>query len=224
MEKRIVRLHSKRLLHGFGLLAAVLALTACTVVPIEQVEEQIKSETFDPVTYVDSIWDSQVLPVAAEKSTPLGEALPAIKDDLEGAGEKYAKISVSGAYNFLVKGSGTVASVDTKSSTGTAVIKLDDYSGPVVVKLQIGPRVSGDSVRDSVGFIEFGQFKEQTEFGKVSREINKRIAETVVKSLERDSLAGKQISFEGAFTIRTTNQTNIKVDEVVITPVMIEVK
>jgi predicted lipoprotein len=124
----------------------------------------------------------------------------------------------------MVKGSGVVESVDTSSSTGIAVIKLDSYQGPIVVKLQIGPRISGDSVRDSVGFIEFGMFKEQTEYGKVSREINKRIADTVVKDLNLEQLPSKSVTFYGAFTIRTTNQTNLQVKEVVIVPVKIEVK
>lgn len=199
-------------------------LASCTIVSIEEVERKQKSETFDPVSYVDSVWESQIIPTVTEKAVDLPQVLGAIQEDLVKAGEQYAKVSVSGAYNFMVKGSGKVASVDTASSTGTAIIKLDGYDGPIVVKLQIGPRISGDSVRDSVGFIEFGMFREQTEYGKVSREINKRIADTVVKDLNKEELPSKTVTFYGAFTIRTTNQTDLKVKEIVIVPVKIEVK
>jgi len=201
-----------------------LLLTSCTIVSIEEVEQRQKSETFDPVSYVDSVWESRIVPTITEKAVDLPKVLEAVQEDLAKAGEQYAKISVSGAYNFMVKGSGVVESVDTSSSNGIAVIKLDSYQGPIVVKLQIGPRISGDSVRDSVGFIEFGMFKEQTEYGKVSREINKRIADTVVKDLNVKQLPSKSVTFYGAFTIRTTNQTDLKIKEVVIVPVKIEVK
>ena len=35
---------------------------AFTVVPIAQVEQQKISEAFDPVKYVDGIWDSKIIP------------------------------------------------------------------------------------------------------------------------------------------------------------------
>ena len=44
---------------------------AFTVVPIAQVEQQKISEAFDPVKYVDGIWDSKILPTINEKAVNL---------------------------------------------------------------------------------------------------------------------------------------------------------
>lgn len=208
------------------LFAVVLCclLTACTVVPIEEIEQIKQSETFDAASYVDTIWQSEIKPAFENNAHDLVTVLAVIQDDLETAGEKYAEISVSGAYNFMVKGSGQVLSVDTSTSNGKAEILLDGYDGAIKVVLQVGPRITGESVRDSVGFIEFGMFKEQTEFGKVSREINNRIANEIVKDLDLQGLVGKKVNFAGAFTIRTTNQTTINTDMITIVPVVFAVE
>jgi predicted lipoprotein len=79
-------------------------------------------------------------------------------------------------------------------------------------------------VRDAVGFITFGDFKEQTEYGKVASEINKRINTEVLSKLPKDQLEGKRISFSGAFTVRTFNLITINMQQINIVPVTIEVQ
>ena len=199
-------------------------LSACTIVPIEQAEQVKQSETFDPVTYVDGIWASQIVPTILEKAVELPPVLTAIESDLTAAGTEFVTVSPSGALNFVVRGQGTVASVDTASRNGTAVIQVNGYSGPATIVLQIGPLVRGDAVRDGVGFIKFGDFKDQTEFGQVSKELNRRVTEAVIGALDLTTLVGKQVTFDGVFTIRTTNQTSIDLSEVVITPVVLDVE
>ncbi len=206
-----------------ALLAALLS--GCTVVSIEEVKQTQASETFDPVHFVDGIWESQVVPTLSKKAADaeLAAVLNAITGNLKVAGEKYATISQSGALNFVVHGQGSVQSVDTTSRNGTAVIQSEGYRGPVKIILQIGPLVRGDGVRDGVGFIKFGDYKDQTQFGQVSKELNRRVADTVLAKLDLANLKGKSITFDGVFTIRTTNQTNIDLSEVVITPVVLSV-
>ncbi len=114
-----------------------------------------------------------------------------------------------------------VAPIDRKAAE--AAVKRWHYSGKIVTVLQIGPLVRGDGVRDGVGFIKFGDFKDQTEFGQISRELNRRVSEQVLANLDLANLVGKKVSFDGVFTIRTTNQTNIDLSEVVITPVVLTV-
>ena len=102
---------------------------------------------------------------------------------------------------------------------------LDGYTGPIKIKMYIGPRIPSDesSVRDSVGFINFGDFREQTEYGKVGAEINKRCMNNINLPDDKNELLGKTISFYGAFSIRTFNIVNIKLDEIKITPVQIDI-
>ena len=200
-------------------------LSGCTIVSIEEAQKVAQSEAFDPVGVVDQIWESQVVPAISEKAAnaDLPTVLSAIEANLTDAGAKYATISQSGGLNFVVHGQGTVQSVNTESRNGTATLQIDGYSGKIVTVLQIGPLVRGDGVRDGVGFIKFGDFKDQTEFGQISRELNRRVSEQVLAKLDLANLVGKKVSFDGVFTIRTTNQTNIDLSEVVITPVVLTV-
>lgn len=204
-----------------------------TVVKIEDAEKALQSEAFDPIAYVDSIWDTQLIPTFNEKAVELTKILSemepdssgsAAKDDLIGIAKKFGSITVGEAHVYMVKGTGKIISVNDETSLGTIEVALDGYDGPVKVSLFIGTRIPSDetSVRDAVGFISFGDFKEQTEFGKAGSEINKRVLSTVLSDLDRDNLMGKTISFKGAFTIRTFNLIQIDVKEIRIVPVEME--
>jgi predicted lipoprotein len=151
---------------------------AFTVVPIAQVEQQKISEAFDPVKYVDGIWDSKILPTIDSKAVNLTDILAAMQPNAQGIAAKdalikvakqYGLITVGEAHVYLVKGEAKVISVDTKTSLGVMEIQPIGYEGPIKVRVYLGPRIPSDetSVRDGVGFITFGDFKEQTEFGKV---------------------------------------------------------
>lgn len=204
-------------------LCTALVLTSCTIVSIEELEAAEQSAEFDPKRYVDGIWESQVIPTAFDKAVDASIVLAAIDVDLEKSGETHG-LFVGGSYNFTVKGQGNVIAVDTESRNGKMTIALDGYSGPATVILQIGPSIRGDALRDSGGFIEFGQFKDQTEFGKVSRELNKRVVQNVIGDLDTTTLVGKTASFHGVFAISTTNQTNIDLSTFTLTPIVLDVQ
>ena len=207
---------------------------AFTVVPIAQVEQQKISEAFDPVKYVDSIWASKILTAVNSKAVNLADILTAMKPDANGmaakaglieVAKKYGLITVGEAHVYLVKGEGKVISVDDQTSLGVMEIQPVGYDGPIQVKVYLGPRIPSDetSVRDGVGFITFGDFKEQTEYGKVGAEINNRVL-AGLSSLDKGSLVGKTIAFTGAMTVRTFNLVNIDLKKVTIVPVKVEVK
>ena len=204
-----------------------------TVVSIVDAEDTVQSEAFDPVVYVDGIWESKLLPTFNEKAVELSNILSEIEPDASGTAPKdaltaiaehYGLITVGEAHIYMVKGSGTIVNVNAETSLGTAEVALDGYDGPIKVLLYIGSRIPSDdaSVRDAVGFITFGDFKEQTEYGKAATEINKRVLATVLGGIDKDSLVGKTISFKGAFTIRTFNLIQIDVSQINIVPVEIE--
>jgi predicted lipoprotein len=204
-----------------------------TVVTIEEAENTVQSEAFDPVVYVDGIWESQLLPTFNDQVVELSSILSEMEPDASGAASKdnlievanqYGLITVGEAHVYMVDGSGKIVSVNAETSLGTAEVMLDGYDGPIKTQLYIGSRIPSDdtSVRDAVGFITFGDFKEQTEYGKAATEINKRVLATVLEGIDRDNLVGKTISFKGAFTIRTFNLLQIDVKEINIVPIEIE--
>jgi predicted lipoprotein len=204
-----------------------------TVVKIEDVEKAVQSEAFDPVVYVDEIWDSKLLPTFNEKAVELSKILSEIEVDANGTAPKeiltaiaqnYGLITDGEAHVYMVKGSGKITNVNTETSLGTVEVALDNYDGPIKVLIYVGTRIPSDetSIRDAVGFISFGDFKEQTEYGKVASEINKRVLSQALGNLDKNSLEGKAISFQGAFNIRTFNLVQIDVKEIHIVPVEIE--
>jgi predicted lipoprotein len=205
-----------------------------TVVTIEEANQTVQNETFNPVTFVDSIWDSKILPTFDKEAVDLSKILGeletdsqglVLKDSLIGVTNHYGLITVGEAHVYMVRGNGKIIAVNTETSLGTIEVAIDDYTGPVKVLLYVGPRIPSDesSVRDAVGFISFGDFKEQTEYGKVGSEINKRILSEVLGSLDKEQLIGKSISFEGAYNIRTFNLVQIDLKEIKIVPVQMSV-
>lgn len=222
-------------------LASVLWIFGFTVVSTEDLALGGKTSGwehdigFDQVEYVDKIWESEIIPTILEEAHELPTVLKDMVPDEDGfmqkeelipIAEEYGLITLGEAHAYMVKGTGEVVSVDTESSTGIIELSLDGYTGPVKVILYIGPRIPFDesAVRDSVGFIKFGDFREQTEYGKVGTDINRRCAERVEHLLENaDSLQGKKISFYGSFIIRTFNLVIIEMKEIYIIPIQIDV-
>ncbi len=218
------------------LLVAFIAVlpSSVTIVPIAEVEAQKQSEAFDPVAYVEGIWGSQIVPAVTERAVDLAVILTQFEVDEQGRAKKEqliaiaeedGLITVGEAHVYLVKGVGTVTAVDTESRVGTLTLQMDGYEGPITVKLYSGPRIPSDetAVRDAVGFINFGDFRDQTEYGKVASELNKRIAGEVLGELDVSSLEGKRIAFFGAMGIRTFNLIDIDVSTITVVPIQIEV-
>lgn len=204
-----------------------------TVIPIEETEELRLSEEFKPEAYVDNIWETSLIPALDERAVDLSELLWKIEPD-EGAISKerlipitkeYGLITVGEAHVYAVKGRGKVIDVKTETSLGKVEISLEEYTGPIKVNLYIGPRIPSDesSIRDAVGFIEFGDFREQTEYGKVNLEINKRCLQQIDPESLHENIENSTIVFYGAFTIRTFNLTTIPMKEINIVPIRIEI-
>jgi len=217
----------------FGL-GIVSWLYGFTVIQIRQMEELKISEKFDPKAFVNEIWESKLIPTINEKAVDLSVVLGKIKPDDNGFTSKdslipvtnnYGLITVGEAHVYIVRGQGKVINVNTKTSIGKLELLLDGYTGPIKIIFYIGPRIPSDesSVRDAVGFINFGDFREQTEYGKVGLEINKRSMGQVDLPPDKDTLQGKTISFHGAFMIRTFNLTKIDMNEIKIVPIQIDI-
>ena len=203
-----------------------------TVVKIEDVEKAAQSEVFDAVAYVDGIWDSRIMQTFNDNAVELSTILSEIevgadgttsKDSLIPIVQEYGLITAGDAHVYLVKGSGVISQVNTETSLGTIEVTLDGYDGLIKVLIYIGSRIPSDetSIREGVGFIYIGDFKDQMEYGQVGQEINKRVSSQVLGNLDLNSLLGKTITFMGAFNIRTFNLIQIILEEIRIVPVEI---
>ncbi len=213
---------------AIAVFAVVALLFGFTVVSTD--EEASLTTQFDPAAYVAENWDTIKLAIE-DNAVPLADVLNRIQPDAEGMiatedltpiAQELGLITTGDAHVYRVKGSGTVTDVDTTSSKGTIGFDVEGYDGPIKVRAYIGTRIPSDesSIRDATGFIEFGDFRDQTEFGKVAKEINSKVVEGLA-DLDTADLTGKTIDFVGAMTMRTFNQPSIDVSELQLVPIEI---
>jgi len=209
-----------------GVFVVVALLFGFTVVSTE--EEAALNVEFDPVAYVDETWPT-IQTTIAENAVPLADVLNRIQPDAEGKAtkesltpiaEELGRITTGEAHVYRVTASGTVTDVDTETSRGTIGLQVDGYDGPIEVRVYVGPRIPSDesSIRDATGFIEFGDFRDQTEYGKVASEINKKVAEDL-EAVRAELSEGQRVSLIGAMTMRTFNQPQIDVSTLNIVPI-----
>jgi predicted lipoprotein len=209
----------------FLVLAGLFGFTA-----VSTEEQSAMNVQFDPATFVADSWDD-VQTVFKDQSVPLADILNRITPDASGkattesltpVAEELGLITTGNALVYRVNATGTVTDVDTETSKGTLGLQVDGYEGPIQVRVYIGSRIPSDesSIRDATGFIEFGSFKDQTEYGKVAKEINTRVLADL-EGLDLASLVGKPVTITGAFTLRTQNQPAVDVSQISIVPISI---
>lgn len=214
-----------------GALAVFVVLAVLFGFTVISTEKQATlAESFDPVTFVANSWD-EVQTVIRDEAVPLADVLNRITPDASGkattesltpVAQELGRITTGNAHVYRVTATGTVTDVDTETSKGTLGLSVDGYEGPIKVRVYIGSRIPSDesSIRDATGFIEFGDFREQTEYGKVAAEINRKVLENL-ESVDVASLVGTPVSITGAFTLRTQNQPSVDVSQVSIVPIEI---
>jgi predicted lipoprotein len=207
----------------------IFIVDSCTIVHDEDEDAKKKDEKLDiyfftddfkPDEFVEKIWDDKVVPYFKEKCLPISDVLPTWVKDQEAAGRQfgYREKAEGSPWNYRVKGSGMIVSVNTASRASTIDVDLDPTDGSADVLLQIGPVIKDSAIRDSLDFISFTDFTNQLEFARLSNAFNKMVNKTVTGELDRDNLLGKGISFNGAFTQLQDS------DLIRITPVSLEVK
>ena len=214
----------KRIL-AFTITLALVAsmLAGCGVVKVIKIGEEGKytgDVEFDADAQVKKFWNKKAIPELNKKAVDINELLTEANGDLKSVADKYGKYSMgdSGELTYVVKGTGTVEDVDTKSRAGYLVVKPEGYSGNEEIKIQIGPVYKASAVRDALSFLKYGDYKNQEEWAKVSQSINKKLDKEVVKPADPENMKGKTIEFEGAFTISSVNS------DILIMPIELKAK
>jgi predicted lipoprotein len=108
-------------------------------------------------------------------------------------------------------GEARVVVVNTESRIGMMTLDFAPYDGEIDASMAIGPVIRGrdTSLRDAVGFIQFNDFTNQTEFAQVSDALKDRILATVLSELDLENIAGRTISFYGTFMFSDRNDLEI---------------
>ena len=177
-------------------------------------EDELIKKGFDPVSYVENIWESKILTTIHNDSEEITFILDQLFKNQELAEEKYGHRSGTGSFSFMVRGKAEVVSLNKKSRVGTLSIKLEkEYDAEIYIT--IGPVIKKDSIRDAVKFIKFNDFVNQLDFADVSRVIKVRVLNEIIGPLNLKEITGKKINFEGAITFDRN-------DKIYITPTNID--
>jgi predicted lipoprotein len=154
---------------------------------------------FDAPGYVESVWASRVLPTIDREADDCAGLVAALKADRNGTLQRLGRGPRGPAY-FVVKGEGTVVSVDRRSRVGLVGLDLGKGEGQPDVWLQVGPVIQGMAIRDAVGFIGFDQFVNQIDYAEAGNALNQRVLDAVLKPLDQPPAQGDVLSFAGALT------------------------
>lgn len=180
--------------------------------------QKFATESFSPDQYVTDQWDERVLPWLRENAVGLGDLMRGLKADRQATLDAHGvSPGETSGYSFVVRGEGTVTSVDTSTPVGKVMVRPAGAGDPAVpdsVTLLVGPLVVSSALRDALPFITLDNFTNQVQYADVAQSLNDRAIEAAVPSAGPDSLTGERITFLGAFTLGSGG--------VEITPVSIE--
>lgn len=149
------------------LLLLMSCLSGCYVAKLDADGKPILPQTHNdaslsnmtPDQVAQQLWPTKVVAVA-ESSAKNWQQLRRDQAGLQ-QGEK-----VSGFYRL----SGVVSKVDRSHLMGQMVVDVEQT--PVTV--QIGPIIRGNAIRDAVPGLSFDTFKNQVQFARLAKELNKK--------------------------------------------------
>lgn len=200
---------------GAALAAALLLAMALDTTYISADEDSDSSQdaAFDPQTYAEDSYETEVVPAVQESAVDLPELLAALEEDEEAAGAEHGNRDGTGSpYSFAVRGTGEAG----EAESGQLPVEVDGLPDDVAVAIQTGPAISGTALRDATGLVAFDQFTNQIEYREAATALNDQARQHVLDALDFDALAGEEIAFTGAFS-------RVNPALVLITPVELEV-
>lgn len=185
---------------GISAVLLIVVLAGCSVPGLwtfDDSETGSGSGVFDATTYAGTAWTEKVLPAVQSKAVDAAELLAALAADSKAAAAQYGVVAAgSSTPAFAIKGTGTVTKVDTDQPTGPVTV---DIGGGKTIDIATGPVILGTALRD-VAAISFGDFTNQIDYQNVATQLNAKAKTDVIGAVDKSTLTGKTIEFQGAFT------------------------
>ena len=197
-----------------------LPMVSCKIATVRSIDEDKEAKAgFNPNNYVDSIWDSELIPTFREEAVEITDLLGQIDANQNKAIQDHGHRSGTGAYSFMTFGEAVVLAYAVDLRIGTLSLDFAPFDGTADATMLVGPLIPrrNDAVRDAVGFIRFNDFVNQTEFAEVSNALKDHVLSDVVAVIDPATITGKTINFYGAFTL-------VDASEIEIVPVSIEIQ
>ncbi len=169
-----------------------IALLGCDVVKLDQngkpiipltAEEAASLKNLTPEALAEKFWSGILKEAKAAKSI----------DQREDNGKPSAFVRISGI----------VDAVDDSKKTATMTVATSNDN----VVLQIGPIIRGNSIRDAASFINFDDFKNQVQFARLSKELNKKAMQNFTRP--DSSWTGSKVDVLAAVTYKDSAITEV---------------
>jgi predicted lipoprotein len=176
------------------LIVAGVGLATTKYVSAEENAAAATEGSFDPVSYADERFDSEIVPQIEEDAVDLATLLT----DLAGGADEgdFGHAPGTGSsYSFPVTFTGTAGALN-----GSILpVTVEGVPAGTTVQLQVGPAINGTALRDVTGTVSFNDFTNQLEFQEVATEFNSRVRDGVLAEVGPIS-EGQTVTVTGAFT------------------------
>jgi predicted lipoprotein len=194
------------------LFIVMAALVSCTIVKNDQNAGGSSSQNrfsftganarFDTKEYANEIWDTVVIPRVEGMSEDYKPLIASLELDEEAASRKYGYrlIEEGNQYNFAVKGTVKLLSIDTSSRNGTASLDFAPFDEVEDCRMSIGPVLRGSALRDIQNTLSLNDFGNQVEFARLATELNNKVKETVLEHIDFIQALGREADITGVFT------------------------
>ena len=207
----VTRPRRRSWLWGLAIVALLVAIGLDTKVVRVGGDEDQRQQAFDP----DAFGQREFPRI---RDFVLGKAVSAAQLAEELAADKNAAVeaygTIAGAFPVLTVSFTGMVGEGKSGIYNVAVEGLPEGTG---IRVQTGPAINGTELRDIIGDIEFGAFKNQIEYQNAGAGINRAMSAEVLTDLDRTALTGKTVSVVGAFTM-------INPKNWLVTPVRLEIQ
>lgn len=176
------------------LIVAGVGVGTTKFLSIEQVEAAATSKSFDPASYADERFESEIVPQIQEDAVDLATLLSDLEDGADEADFGHAP-GAGSSFSFPV----TFTGVAGAQEGSLLPISVDGVPAETVVQLQVGPAINGTALRDVTGTVDFNDFTNQLEFQQVATEFNNRVRDGVIAESGVPA-EGDTVTVTGAFT------------------------
>lgn len=197
----------------------VLMLAGCHIVSIEhdRADRERRSGSFDATTYVSHQWARSIKPTLERRAVPYATFANVLATGLTAAEQSYGYRAGEGsAWTFVTAIDGVVTTVDRSSRQGVLTIAPAGmpHGGPSI-EMQIGPVITGTTLRDAVPAMQFDDFSGQVAYAEVGEAVTRRAMAGVSPAIVKIR-PGAHVRLVGAFELRHAD------DPILLTPLRLE--
>lgn len=175
-----------KLIKSMLLIALSLSLAACEVVKLDA-----KGEPIIPMSEEES-----ALIMNMEPEAIANKLWPSVEAEYIAHTATIENLDITQDGSYFVNLDAIVDGYSENALGKTLTVRAQDLSFP----LQLGPVVKGNSIRDSLSFVKFDQFKNQVQFAQFSKALNKKAVEGI--EVPDESWIGENVELIAAITVK----------------------